>query len=375
MGKFTKNIELENGKIEYVGLYAHTTYQKIVYYVLNNEKEIKKKMVFSVWSDFSFNAWEENVEQLDNIDFEIDKKNPMYISFERLLSRNNGFFSINDESISDSDKKKITICQEDENIKVKFENTNENVHEDDDINKFMINLSNDEFNKNSATDESSTEKRKQLKLLYDDLQLTIAPKETLNNILIPKNTVGKLNLKKAQKEKILRIIPELKAEVGFDQKNPWHIYDVWEHTLVALEKTPQDLEIRLAMLLHDIGKPYSYQVDGELRHFKGHPEKSEEIARPILERLGYSAEEQNTIAFLIKYHASVIDLEKVNIENIEKVKKLLIVQNCDANAYNPQYSGPAIRRIQEIKAKLIKKERDIKAKQVKCTDKSEDERE
>lgn len=48
--------------------------------------------------------------------------------------------------------------------------------------------------------------------------------------------------------------PEILQMVGFDQKNPHHCYDVWEHTLHALEAVPGDTVLRCTMLLHDVGK-------------------------------------------------------------------------------------------------------------------------
>lgn len=62
----------------------------------------------------------------------------------------------------------------------------------------------------------------------------------------------------SKKEEIFKIIPELKPADGFDQRSSWHIYDVWKHTEVALSNSNYDLEERLALLLHDIGKPFSY---------------------------------------------------------------------------------------------------------------------
>ena len=79
----------------------------------------------------------------------------------------------------------------------------------------------------------------------------------------------------SKKGEIFEIIPELKYEDGFDQKSSWHIYDVWKHTEVALSNSNYDFEERLALLLHDIGKPFSYQDDGETRHFKELNDKSE----------------------------------------------------------------------------------------------------
>lgn len=50
---------------------------------------------------------------------------------------------------------------------------------------------------------------------------------------------------------IFAIIPELKASKGFKHNHPHHCYDVWNHTRAALSRSNKDLEIRLALLLHD----------------------------------------------------------------------------------------------------------------------------
>ena len=107
-----------------------------------------------------------------------------------------------------------------------------------------------------------------------------------------------------QEEKVIfDIIPELKDEKKFLQNNPWHIYDVWGHTKKVLQNSKVDVEIRLVLLLHDIGKPYSYQDDeNEIRHFRGHSQKSAEISKPILERLGYKEEQIKEMCFLIENH-------------------------------------------------------------------------
>ena len=69
---------------------------------------------------------------------------------------------------------------------------------------------------------------------------------------------------------LLYVIPEINNMIGFDHKHPHHHLDVWDHTLLALSLSKNDFDVRLVLLLHDIGKPFSYQ-EGEVRHFKNHP--------------------------------------------------------------------------------------------------------
>lgn len=154
------------------------------------------------------------------------------------------------------------------------------------------------------------------------------------------------------KELIFKIIPELKAEDGFDQRSPWHIYDVWNHTLAALSNSGQDLELRLALLLHDIGKPTSFQDDGSVRHFKGHAQKSAEIASKVLNRLDYNEEQRKRICYLINNHSTIINVDEINESNIDITKKLLELQYCDTKGYNPEKIGPVINRLNGIKKQL-----------------------
>ncbi|MFZ2984247.1 MAG: HDIG domain-containing metalloprotein, partial [Candidatus Moraniibacteriota bacterium] len=66
------------------------------------------------------------------------------------------------------------------------------------------------------------------------------------------------------------ILPELELGIGVGQ-NLHHIYTVWEHNLRALATCPsQKLEVRLAALLHDVGKPQSKRGNGYHSTFYNH---------------------------------------------------------------------------------------------------------
>ena len=116
----------------------------------------------------------------------------------------------------------------------------------------------------------------------------------------------------------------------------------------ALKRSKPDLQIRMALLLHDIGKPYSYQEDGNIRHFKGHPQKSAEMAEQILQRLGYTEKEVEDICYLIANHDTIIDVNKINESNMELTKKLLYIQYCDAYAHAPQHVDKRIKKLDTI---------------------------
>lgn len=100
-----------------------------------------------------------------------------------------------------------------------------------------------------------------------------------------------------------QVIPELMPAIGFDQRNPHHDRSVFQHTLRVLDNTPKVLNVRLAALLHDIGKPYTFSIDNRgVGHFYGHDKASVEIGREILLRLNCSSKLIETTLNLIKEH-------------------------------------------------------------------------
>lgn len=173
--------------------------------------------------------------------------------------------------------------------------------------------------------------------------------KTLKNILLVKNVEESI---RDNENIIFKIIPALKYEKGFDQKSVWHSYDVWNHTIKAISSSNADFETRLVLLLHDIGKPFSYQDDGDIRHFKGHALKSKEMSKPVLEMLGYKDDELNKLLFLISEHSTVINVNDVDYKNIELYNELLTIQFCDASAYEPSHAKKIIKNLTEIQKNM-----------------------
>lgn len=101
------------------------------------------------------------------------------------------------------------------------------------------------------------------------------------------------------------VIPELMDAIGFDQKNPNHDKDVFEHIMCVLDKTPPILSVRLAALFHDIGKPHTLTVDEKgVGHFYGHDKLGAKIAEKILLRLNSSRDLIDEVTTMIKEHMS-----------------------------------------------------------------------
>jgi tRNA nucleotidyltransferase (CCA-adding enzyme) len=99
------------------------------------------------------------------------------------------------------------------------------------------------------------------------------------------------------------LIPEITATVGHDQKNPYHQYDIWEHTAHAIAAAKPDPVVRLALLMHDLGKPETFTLDDRGRgHFYGHDKRGEEIARVRMEALRFSGETSNRVRWAVRDH-------------------------------------------------------------------------
>ena len=153
---------------------------------------------------------------------------------------------------------------------------------------------------------------------------------------------------------LLNIMPEIKSMIGFEHKHPHHHLDVWNHTLLALSLSYNDFDVRLSLLLHDIGKPFSYQ-EGAIRHFKNHPKISAEISRNILTRLNYDENYIKYICYLIENHDTPIN-EKQILDNYDLCIKLYEIQRCDALAHHPDKLERRKEYLNKIKEKILRKE-------------------
>ncbi|MCM1567965.1 MAG: CCA tRNA nucleotidyltransferase [Roseburia sp.] len=106
------------------------------------------------------------------------------------------------------------------------------------------------------------------------------------------------------------ILPEFDRMMETPQNHPHHQYNVGEHTLAALSEVMPVKSLRLAMLLHDIGKPDTKETDDEGRdHFHGHAAVGEELAGAVLRRLKYDNDTIYRVCRLVRYHDYGNDME------------------------------------------------------------------
>lgn len=99
------------------------------------------------------------------------------------------------------------------------------------------------------------------------------------------------------------VLPELDDAFAAEQNHPHHIYNVGEHLMQCLLHTRADKSLRLAALLHDIGKPQTKTTDADgTDHFHGHVEVSEHMAAAILKRLKFDNDTITKVRKYVKYH-------------------------------------------------------------------------
>lgn len=142
----------------------------------------------------------------------------------------------------------------------------------------------------------------------------------------------------------LEVIPELALMEGFEQSDPHHIYDVLEHTLVSMKVIEPNLELRLAMLFHDIAKPFTFHKDENgLGTFKNHGQKGAEMTREIMNRLRFNKKTIQKVTKLVEYHDYMVPDEPQRIKQFlakfgtEDIDDLYKVKKANYYAKNPAF--------------------------------------
>lgn len=127
--------------------------------------------------------------------------------------------------------------------------------------------------------------------------------------------------------------PELLEGVGCAQ-NKWHTFDVWKHGMACMDACAGDPVLRIAALLHDVGKPKSRAFSDKTKDwtFYDHDRIGAEIADPICLRLKFSNDERERIVALVRHHLFHYDnwtdatvrrwVKRVGVERVEDLYAL-----------------------------------------------------
>lgn len=115
------------------------------------------------------------------------------------------------------------------------------------------------------------------------------------------------------------IIPELLAGVDMDQ-NHHHVYTVYKHSLLALEHCPSpEWQVRLAALLHDIGKPKTRKVEDGQATFYNHEYVGARMTERIMARLKFSGADLERVANLVKNHMFYYNVGEVTAASVRRL--------------------------------------------------------
>jgi tRNA nucleotidyltransferase (CCA-adding enzyme) len=182
-------------------------------------------------------------------------------------------------------------------------------------------------------------------------------REELNKVLL--SAVPSQGIRILEETKLLNyIIPELNETVGFDQRNPHHDKNVFDHIMAVLDNSIENLPVRLGALLHDIGKPRTFSIDKKgIGHFYGHNVVSAEMSEPILKRLKFDNATIKKVLIIITEHMSAYNhmknrtlkkfIGRVGVENLEDLFELQIADS-KGHKKNADYS-PILKRRDDVK--------------------------
>ena len=190
------------------------------------------------------------------------------------------------------------------------------------------------FNLDKKTAEAICKKRKFLTKISKERIF-----DELSKILM--GNFAKKALIEMKKLRVLEmIIPEFRYAYNFDQNNPIHTDDLFNHIIKVIHLCNYDLITRFAALFHDLGKINAKIIDAKgIFHFYGHEKESALIAEEELRMLKASNETINSVKKIIKNHMLIYEdvsdktLKKLIIEMEDKnLKRLFNLFYADLNS-------------------------------------------
>lgn len=155
-------------------------------------------------------------------------------------------------------------------------------------------------------------------------------KDEFLNIIMSERAADGIELLK-ELELLKYIIPELEESYKVGQ-NKHHIYDCYEHALFSLKYAAEksfNKYVRLASLLHDIGKPRAKRGKGSDATFYGHEIVGAKMTAQILNRLRFSKKDIERIVKLVKYHLFYYNVDEVGEASVRKLVRRVGIENMD----------------------------------------------
>ncbi|MDD4169440.1 MAG: HD domain-containing protein [Desulfotomaculaceae bacterium] len=207
---------------------------------------------------------------------------------------------------------------------------------------------------------------------HHDLLQRVAPervREELNRILISERP--SLGIRLLLETGLLwQVMPEAIPMAGFDQQNKHHDKDVFDHAMAVLEATPPRLEVRLAALVHDIGKPRTFSLDEKgTGHFYGHHLVGGRVAGEILRRLKYDNKTVEKVSMLVSEHMSRFPrVRDVTLQRLvgrvgeDNLVDLFDLQRADILGTAPPFDFTALDTMKEGIARILSEKQPLRVK-------------
>ena len=154
---------------------------------------------------------------------------------------------------------------------------------------------------------------------------------------------------------LARLIPDLTLGKGMAQRADFHKYDVLEHSLRACAYA--DKRVRLACLLHDVGKPLCALRDG---NSYAHPKEGAALAKAVLQRFKAPKKDIQRIPALVEWHMYDLDcktsenkLRRFFVAHLDILEELLLVKQADFSACMDDFSiAPTVKRWTDLLDKM-----------------------
>ena len=151
------------------------------------------------------------------------------------------------------------------------------------------------------------------------------------------------------------ILPEFDRMMETAQNTPYHCYSVGNHTLAVLCHVPPVPALRVAALLHDVGKPDCRRADESGRdHFFGHAGRGAELAKGILKRLKFDNDTLRVAEKLIRHHSDAIEPTQKQVRRmLNRVGEdifplLLLLMEGDNMGKTPEGTNERLERLRQV---------------------------
>ena len=161
-----------------------------------------------------------------------------------------------------------------------------------------------------------------------DIRLISAERiaDELSKILLSRNPAEGIDLLRVARL-LEHVLPEITTGIGVGQ-NLHHVYSVYEHNIRALATCPSSkLDVRLAALLHDVGKPQTKRGNGYRSTFYNHDHVGARITKRLLERLRFPGRIIEKTTLLVDNHLFYYNVGEVTAASVRRLVKRVGLEN------------------------------------------------